>query len=79
MKRINRNFLHFIVIFQFGPKAARSLVHEFDSIVRLELGCILDEVNNHPDAAELEWALDNLLAAYDARIDISDRKSGGYG
>ena len=56
MKRINRDFLHFIVIFQFGPKAARSLVHEFDSIVRLELGCILDEVNNHPDAAELEWA-----------------------
>ena len=48
-------------------------------MVRLELKCILNEVNNHPDAAELQWTLDNLLAAYDARIDISDRKSGGYG
>ena len=57
----------------------RSLVHEFDSIVRLELGCILDEVNNHPDAAELEWALDNLVAAYDARISLEERKYGSYG
>ena len=48
-------------------------------MVRLELGCILDEVNNNLDAAELEWALDNLMAAYNARIGIEDRKSGNYG
>ena len=48
-------------------------------MVRLELECILKEVNNHPDAAELEWALDNLVAAYDARISIAERKHGSYG
>ena len=48
-------------------------------MVRLELECILNEANNHPDAAELEWALDNLVAAYDARIRIEERKQGSYG
>ena len=48
-------------------------------MVRLELECILNEANNHPDAAELEWALDNLVAAYDARISIEERKHGSYG
>lgn len=48
-------------------------------MVRLELGCILDEVDSNLDAAELEWALDNLMAAYDARISIEERKRGSYG
>ena len=57
-------------IFQFGVKNARSLINEFDSFVRLELACILDEEDNCESAAEVKCTLDNLIAAYNARLDL---------
>ena len=57
-------------IFQFGVKSARSLVNEFDKLVRLDLACVLDEAENYLHAAEVEWTLDNLIAAYNARLDL---------
>ena len=33
-------------LFQFGVDSARSLINEFDSFVRLDLACILDEEDN---------------------------------
>ena len=56
--------------FQFGVKSAKSLVKEFDTFVRLDLACILDEEDNCESAAEVKWTLDNLIAAYNARMDL---------
>ena len=56
--------------FQFGVKSARSYINEFDSFVRLDLACILDEEDNCESAAEVKWTLDNLIAAYNARLDL---------
>jgi len=61
---------------QVGVKSARSLVKEFDTFVRLELACILDEENNCESAAEVKWTLDNLIASYDARLDLEATSSG---
>ena len=41
--------------------------------MRLELACVLDEEDNCPAAAEVKWTLDNLKAAYDARLTIEER------
>ena len=57
--------------FQFGVKSARSLVNEFDTFVRLELACILDEEDNCESAAEVKWTLDNLIAAWHSRLDLA--------
>ena len=57
-------------IFQFGVDSARSLINEFDSFVRLDLACILDEEDNCESAAEVKCTLDNLIAAYNARLDL---------
>jgi len=58
------------LVSQFGVKSARSLINEFDSFVRLDLACILDEEDNCETAAEVRWTLDNLIAAYNARLDL---------
>ena len=55
---------------KFGAKPARSLVNEFDVWVRLRLACILGEEANQESAADVKWALDNLIAAYNARLDL---------
>ena len=39
-------------------------------MVRFELSCILDEVDNNQDAAEVNWSLNNLIAAYEARLEV---------
>ena len=66
-------------ILQFGVKSARSLVNEFDKLVRLDLACILDEADNSLLAAEVQWTLDNLIAAYNARLDLEDKHNYSYG
>ena len=43
-------------------------------MVRFELSCILDEVENNQDAAEVNWSLNNLIAAYKARLEIEARQ-----
>ena len=43
------------------------------------MACILDETDKHPDAAELDWALKNLKAAYEARLSTEERSRGSYG
>jgi len=58
------------LVSQFGVKSAKSLVKEFDTFVRLDLACILDEEDNCESAAEVKWTLDNLIAAYNARLDL---------
>ena len=73
MINIIKNFI------QVGVKSARSLIKEFDTFVRLELACILDEEDNCDSAAEVKWTLDNLIAAYDARLDLEAASSGYYG
>ena len=60
--------------YQFGVKSARSLIKEFSAIVRLDLACILDEANSYVEASNVKWSLDNLLAAYNSRLDI-ERKN----
>ena len=65
-------------VFQFGVKSARSLISEFDTWVRLDLACILDEEDNCQSAAEVKWTLDNLIAAYNARLDLEESGSHGY-
>ena len=61
-------------VFQFGVKTARSLISEFDTWVRLDLACILDEEDNCQSAAEVKWTLDNLIAAYNARLDLEEER-----
>lgn len=56
------------LVSQFGVKSARSLINEFDTFVRLELACILEEEDNCESAAEVKWTLDNLVASYFARL-----------
>ena len=68
--RFKMKFRNENTIFQFGVKSARSLVNEFDKLVRLDLACVLDEAENYLHAAEVEWTLDNLIAAYNARLDL---------
>jgi len=58
------------LVSQFGVDSARSLINEFDSFVRLDLACILDEEDNCESAAEVKCTLDNLIAAYNARLDL---------
>ena len=65
--------------FQHGVKTARSLINEFDTWVRLELACILDEEDNQDSAAEVSWSLDNLIAAYNARLDLEESVSSYHG
>ena len=60
-------------IFKFGVKSARSLVNEFDKLIRLDFACILDEAENCLLAAKVEWTLDNLIAAFNARLDLEDK------
>ena len=54
-------------------KSARSLVNEFDKLIILDFACILDEAENFLLAAEVEWTLDNLIAAFNARLDLEDK------
>ena len=43
------------------------------------MSCILKEVDSNPDAAEVDWSLKNLKAAYEARLKAEERKSLSYG
>ena len=78
-KYCNKSKKKEISLFQFGVKSARSLINEFDGFVRLELACILDEGNNSLYAADVKWTLDNLIAAYNARLDLEDKYNQSYG
>ena len=42
-------------------------------MIRFELTCILDEADNEQDAAEVKWSLNNLIAAYNARLEVEER------
>ena len=42
-------------------------------MIRFELSCILDESDNEQDAAEVKWSLYNLIAAYNARLELEER------
>lgn len=48
-------------------------------MLRCELSCILDEADNDKEAAELKWSLDNLIAAYKAKLDVEERNGENYG
>ena len=58
---------------QFGVNESRSLISEFNRMIRFELSCILDEADNEQDAAEVKWSLNNLIAAYNARLEVEER------
>ena len=42
-------------------------------MIRFELSCILDEIDNNQDAAEVNWSLNNLIAAYKAILEVEER------
>ena len=42
-------------------------------MIWLELSCILEKVDSHPDAAEVDWSLKNLKAAYEARLKAEEK------
>ena len=41
--------------------------------------CILDEVDNNQDAAEVNWSLNNIIAAYEARLEVEKRHWENHG
>ena len=43
-------------------------------MILFELSCVLDEIDNNQDAAEVNWSLNNLIAAYKARLEIEERQ-----
>ena len=43
-------------------------------MISFELSWILDEVDNNQDAAEVKWSLNNLIAAYKARLEVKERQ-----
>ena len=47
--------------------------------MRLDIACVLDEADNCLLAAEVKWTLDNLIAAYNARLDLEDKHNYSYG
>ena len=49
------------------------MINEFIKVIRFELSCILDEADNEEDAAEVKWSLNNLIAAYNARLEVEER------
>ena len=47
-------------------------------MIRFELSCILDEIDNNQDAAEVNWSLNNLIAAYKARLEIEETQQANH-
>ena len=42
----------------------------FAQISHAQLNCILEKTGDHQEAAEVEWALDELVAALNARLSV---------
>lgn len=49
-----------------------SRVSEFDLIAHAKLDCVLSHADNHQEAAEVQWALDELVAALNLRLKYED-------
>ena len=67
-----------------GVDVARSLISEFDTFVRLEIGCITDREDTTEEANDVGWAISELVAALNARLDLIEAgqcqgRHGGYG
>ena len=45
----------------------------------MDLACILDEEDNCESAAEVKCTLDNLIAAYNARLDLESNYGKKWG
>ena len=45
-------------------------VNEFDLLARAKLNCVLSREDDHIEAAEAAWALDELFAAINSRLDL---------
>ena len=46
------------------------LRHSAAQISHAQLNCILAKTDDHEEAAEVEWALDELVAALNARLSV---------
>ena len=46
------------------------LLHSAAQISHAQLNCILEKTDDHEEAAEVEWALDELVAALNARLSV---------
>lgn len=47
-----------------------SRVSEFDLLVRTKLDCVLGKEDDHLEAAEVVWALDELISAINSRLSL---------
>ncbi len=54
--------------------SVRSVVSEFDVLVRARLGCILDFDSEVAEAADVAFALDDLAAALQLRIALEEER-----
>jgi len=61
----SHNYLH-----GDGDSDLLSRVNEFDLISHAQLNCILEKVDDYEEAAEVEYALDELVAALLARVSV---------
>ena len=47
-------------------------------MIRFELSCILDEIDNNQDAAEVNWSLNKLIAAYKATLEVEETQQANH-
>ena len=51
--------------------ALSSRVAEFDLLVRSEINCVLSQEDSYTEAAEVAWALDELISAINSRLSLA--------
>lgn len=59
----------------YGIEAARTLINEFGTFVQLRLSCVLDREDTTELAADLLWAIEELVTALNIRVDLEENKS----
>lgn len=71
------------LVFEFGsyfPSSNRALddslasrVAEFDLLARARLDCVLSRADDRLEAAEVEWALEELVKAWTIRLQYEEK------
>ena len=54
----------------YGADTAASVVNEFKTAVKLRLNDLLSRVDEEEEANDVDWAIDELVAAYDAKLHL---------
>jgi len=61
------------------PAQLSSRVSEFELLSSARLDCVLAKEGDSESAAEVVWALEELIAAINLRLECEESHSGGYG